>query len=137
MNCMCIGTEPEFRHGEISHCCTRWEQHLFELMCYCQVHRPMLQLQGVPVDCKLHVKLHIADENLQQPETGAESESSSSFTVGDINWVSTRQVSVVQLLPLREAQLHTIQLHSVNISGVHGHGPGRVSRFGHPQTISS
>lgn len=68
----CIDTIPEFRHGDISHCCTRWEQHLPKLMFCCQVHRPVLQLQGVPVDCKLHIKFHIAKKKLQQPETGAE-----------------------------------------------------------------
>ena len=35
----------------------------------CQVQSPMLQPQGVPVESELHVELHIADENLQQPET--------------------------------------------------------------------
>lgn len=71
---ICKGTTPEFRHGEVSHCCTRWEQHLFELMFCCQVHRPMLQLQGEPVDSKLHIKLHIADKYLQQPERRTEGE---------------------------------------------------------------
>lgn len=69
---MCKSTRPELRHGEISLCCTRWEQHFFELMVDCQIHRTMLQPQGVPVDLKLHIKLHIADKNISQPEKAVE-----------------------------------------------------------------
>lgn len=65
---------PDFGHGEISRCCTRGEQHLSELVFCCQVYRPMLKLQGEPIDGKLHVKLHIADKSLQQPERETESE---------------------------------------------------------------
>ena len=62
-------TRPEFGHGETSRRCTRWEQNLFQFMFCCQVQSPMLQPQGVPVESELHVELHIADKNLQQPET--------------------------------------------------------------------
>lgn len=97
--CMCIGIRPEFRHREMSHCCTRWEQHLFELMFRCQVHRTMLQLQGVPVESELHVKLHVADENLQQPDMGGKwEERGYLLSVWDISLVSNRQVSGSYLL---------------------------------------
>lgn len=62
-------TRPEFGHGEASRRCTRWEQNLLQFMFCCQIQSPMLQPQGVPVESELHVELHIADKNLQQPET--------------------------------------------------------------------
>lgn len=65
---------PESGHEEITCCCTRWKQHLFQLVFCCQFYRPMLKLQGEPIDGKLHVKLHIADKSLQQPGRGTESE---------------------------------------------------------------
>jgi len=37
-------------------------------MLHCQIHSALLQLQSQPVDCELHVELHIADESLQQPQ---------------------------------------------------------------------
>lgn len=51
-----------------------------------------------------------------------------------LTWVSHKGL---QLLPPWEAEVHTIQLYSVNISSIHSDRLDRVSRFGHPQTISS
>ncbi len=77
--CTCVlymyGHPPEFAHGEMCSSCTSWEQHLFELLFGCQVHRAMLQPQGVPVNSKLHIKFHIAEKHLQQPDRGVEEES--------------------------------------------------------------
>lgn len=46
-------------------------------------------------------------------------------------WVSRRHVSLDQPLLFWEAQLHTVQLYSVNISIVHRDRWDRVLRFGH------
>lgn len=62
------GSRPEFGHGGSPDSRARWEEHLVHLVLLCQVHRPVLKLQGETVDGELHVKLRVTDEALHQPE---------------------------------------------------------------------